>query len=105
MTLVRGEEDFRLKRVSGRTGGSQMGNSSAKPDGRNGSGGGGGVGTGRDGTEREWERNGCLNTTTPGPRAHLNTLPGTLVALIARPVVRRPCGNANVQPADGVARL
>lgn len=60
MTLVRGEEDFRLKRVSGRTGGSQMGNSSAKPDGRNGSGGGGGVGTGRDGTERERERNGCL---------------------------------------------
>lgn len=58
MTLVRGEEDFRLKRVSGRTGGSQMGNSSAKPDGRNGS--GGGVGTGRDGTERERERNGCL---------------------------------------------
>lgn len=57
MTLVRGEEDFRLKRVSGRTGGSQMGNSSAKPDGRNGS---GGVGTGRDGTERERERNGCL---------------------------------------------
>lgn len=50
MTLVRGEEDFRLKRVNGRTGGSQMGNSSAKPDGRNGS---GGVGTGRDGTERD----------------------------------------------------
>lgn len=67
MTLVRGEEDFRLKRVSGRTGGSQMGNSSAKPDGRNGSGGGGGVGTGRDGTERERERNGCLNTTTRTP--------------------------------------
>lgn len=111
MTLVRGEEDFRLKRVSGRTGGSQMGNSSAKPDGRNGSGGGGGVGTGRDGTERERERIGCLNTTTVHAPTrtlrlqHLNTLPGTLVALIARPVVRRPCGNANVQSADGVARL
>lgn len=51
MTLVRGEEDFRLKRVSGRTGGSQMGNSSAKPDGRNGSGGVGWeqVETGRNG--------------------------------------------------------
>lgn len=58
MTLVRGEEDFRLKRVSGRTGGSQMGNSSAKPDGRNGSGGGGGVGTGRDETGRNGNGNG-----------------------------------------------
>lgn len=57
MTLVRGEEDFRLKRVSGRTGGSQMGNSNAKPDGRNGSG-GGVVGWEQDETGRNGNGNG-----------------------------------------------